>query len=134
MIKQGEALATIEKIVSQDKIDEYAKATGDFNPIHINQAFAETTQFGGTIAHGMLIAAYISELMFTAFGSNWSNGGSMKIRFRAPVRPNDKIKVCAIVDAIEVIGDYEEVTCSVNVSRQNGEIAISGRTKAIITS
>ncbi len=59
MIKQGEALATIEKIVSQDKIDEYAKATGDFNPIHINQAFAETTQFGGTIAHGMLIAAYI---------------------------------------------------------------------------
>ena len=134
MIKQGEALATIEKIVSQDKIDEYAKATGDFNPIHINQAFAETTQFGGPIAHGMLIAAYISELMFTAFGSNWSNGGSMKIRFRAPVRPNDKIKVCAIVDAIEVIGDYEEVTCSVNVSRQNGEIAISGRTKTIITS
>ena len=51
MIKQGEALATIEKTVSQDKIDEYAKATGDFNPIHIDQVFAKTTQFGSTIAH-----------------------------------------------------------------------------------
>ena len=133
MIKQGEALATIEKTVSQDKIDEYAKATGDFNPIHIDQVFAKTTQFGSTIAHGLLVAAYISELMFTAFGTHWSKGGSMKIRFRAPVRPNDKIKVCAIVDAIEYIGEYEEITCSVNVSRQNGEIAISGRTKTIIT-
>ena len=133
MIKQGKALATIEKVVSQAKIDQYAKATGDFNPIHIDQAFAKTTQFGGTIAHGMLVAAYISELMFTVFGSDWSNGGSMKIRFRAPVRPNDKIKVCAIVDAIEPFGKSEEITCSVNVSRENGEIALSGRTKTIIT-
>ena len=84
MIK-GEYLPTIEKVVTQLMINQYAEASGDFNPIHVNEEYAKKSRFGSTIAHGMMIAASISELMTMIFNQAWLNGGRLKIRFRAPV-------------------------------------------------
>ena len=56
------------------------RVSGDHNPLHTDPAFAATTQFGGTIAHGMLVLAYVSELMTAAFGDRL-------VRVRAPKGP-----------------------------------------------
>ena len=53
-------LPAIERVITQTQIDRYATASGDFNPIHIDAAFAATTPMGGTIAHGMLVLALIA--------------------------------------------------------------------------
>ena len=45
----------------------------------------------GTIAHGMMVAATISEMMTAAFGENWLRTGKMKIRFRSPVKPGQRV-------------------------------------------
>ena len=58
----------VVKEITQEMINEYADAIGDHNPIHVDPEFAKTTPFSGTIAHGMLVAASISELMAREFG------------------------------------------------------------------
>ena len=88
---QGSSLPSVVKHVTQREINLYAEASGDFNPIHIDEAFAAKTPLGGTIAHGMLILAYASEMMTRAFGQSWLEGGRLSVRFKAAARPQDTI-------------------------------------------
>ena len=88
-------VAPVVKTISQEQIDRYADASGDHNPIHVDEAFARTTPFEGTIAHGMLVLASISEMMAAAFGEAWLTRGRLRVRFRAPGRPDDTITATA---------------------------------------
>src|SRR6266542_3225267 len=90
MLDVGDDLLAVTKIITQEKINRYADASGDHNPLHIDPEFAMRTQFGGTVAHGMLVLAYISEMMTGAFGKWWDAAG-LKVRFRGPARPGDTV-------------------------------------------
>ena len=125
-MQDGDALPTVEKLVTQDRIERYAGASGDFNPVHVDRDFAATSQFGGTIAHGMMIAASISEMMTAAFREDWVRGAELKIKFRAPVYPGDTISTFGQVEEVREQPGMTKVTCSVGVRRQTGEIAITG--------
>ena len=52
--------ATFAKTITEADIVLFASASGDNNAVHINEEFAQTTQFKGRIAHGMLTASVIS--------------------------------------------------------------------------
>jgi 3-hydroxybutyryl-CoA dehydratase len=80
-------VAPVTRQLTQAMLNAYADASGDHNPIHIDEAFAKTTPMGGTIAHGMLVLSFISEMMTGAFGERWLVSGSLDVRFRAPARP-----------------------------------------------
>lgn len=122
----GDQLPSVERMIDQDRIERYARASGDFNPVHIDHEFAKRSQFGRTIAHGMLIAASISEVMTTAFKRDWLRSGRLKLRFRAPVFPGDTIVArCEIKDIREVDGRHEAI-CTVDVRKRGGELVISG--------
>ena len=123
---QGDSLPQIVKQLSQQKINLYAEASGDFNPIHIDEAFAAETPLGGTIAHGMLVLAYASEMMTKAFGKSWLEGGKLSIRFKAPARPQDTITASGQIDSIEDKDGISYVNCSLACSNQNGDILITG--------
>jgi 3-hydroxybutyryl-CoA dehydratase len=83
--------ASVQRVVSEGDIASYAEISGDKNPVHLDQAYAEKTIFKGKIAHGMLTASYIS----AAFGMELPGPGaiyvSQTLNFRAPVRPGDKV-------------------------------------------
>jgi len=128
-LNEGDALPSVERIITQDRIGKYAAASGDFNPIHVDEAFAAESQFGGTIAHGMLVAATISEVMSSAFGQDWLESGRLKLRFRAPVFPGDTITAYGAVKAVREGEGAGEVVCSVGVRRQTGEDAITGEAR-----
>ena len=81
----------LSRRVTQEGIWRYAEASGDYNPIHVDEEYARATPFGGTIAHGMLVLACLSEMMAAAFGHDWLAGGRLKVRFRAPARPGDAL-------------------------------------------
>ncbi len=81
------------RVIDQGAIDRYAEVSGDRNPLHIDPAFAARTQFGGTVAHGMLLLAYVSEALAQACGRPWLERGRMRARFRAPARPGDTVRV-----------------------------------------
>ena len=125
-MKEGEALPTIKKHVTQDRIERYAAASGDLNPIHLDHEFAATSQFGRTIAHGMMIAAAISEMMAAAFEIAWAETGQMKIRFRAPVYPGETVTTFGQVKTLREGHEGRKVACSVGVRNQAGESVITG--------
>jgi 3-hydroxybutyryl-CoA dehydratase len=87
----GPEVAPLTRQLTQPMLNAYAGASGDHNPIHIDEAFARTTPMGGTIAHGMLVLSFISEMMTAAFGERWLASGSLDVRFRAPARPGDSV-------------------------------------------
>ena len=115
-------VAPVEKRLSQEQIGRYADAARDHNPIHVDEAFARSTPFGGTIAHGMLVLASISEMMTSAFGERWISSGRLRVRFRAPARPSDTISTSAEArkprDGVLVY--------AVECRNQDGELLISG--------
>ncbi|HEU0074927.1 MAG TPA: MaoC family dehydratase [Dehalococcoidia bacterium] len=88
---KGPEVAAVTRLLTQPMLNAYAEASGDHNPIHIDEAFARTTPMGGTIAHGMLVLSFISEMMAGAFGERWLASGSLDVRFRAPARPGDTV-------------------------------------------
>ena len=127
-LKEGTSLPEIKRSVTQEKINLYAQASKDFNPIHIDEDFAKKTPLGGTIAHGMLILAYVSQMMTDAFGRSWLIGGKLNVRFRTPARPGDTITVSGQIRRIEKSEGENLITCGVLCQNQNGESVITGET------
>ena len=131
-VKKGDALPQVGKLIDQARIERYAEASGDFNPIHIDRDFAATTQFGGTIAHGMMVAAMISEMMTAAFGENWARTGKMKIRFRAPVKPGQRVTAQGSVRRVVQDDDGTRIVCAVSVVADDEQTAIAGTAEVVM--
>ena len=124
--QEGDLLPTVKRLVDQARIELYAEASGDFNPIHVDREYAAGTQFGSTIAHGMMVAATVSETMALAFDRRWADGGRLKLRFKAPVYPGDTVTAFGQVKRVTDVDGVCEVVCSVGVRRQTSELAIVG--------
>ena len=118
-------VAPVVKQLSQEQVRRYAVATGDLNPIHIDEAFARGTPFGGTIAHGMLVLASISAMMAAAFGEAWLTRGRLRVRFRSPARPADTITASASASGGQPDRDGS-LAYAVEVRNQSGDVLISG--------
>jgi 3-hydroxybutyryl-CoA dehydratase len=114
---------TVQRTITQQQINNYAEASGDHNPIHVDPEFAAATPFGGTIAHGMLVLALIAESMHEAEGEAWLTSGRLKVRFKAPTRPGDVVTASASI-AKESAEMREYV---VQCARAGGEMVIEGR-------
>jgi 3-hydroxybutyryl-CoA dehydratase len=128
-LKPGMILPNSRRTVIQEKVKMYAEASGDFNPIHLDPAFGEKMGLGGTVAHGMLILAYLSTFMTEHFGLAWLTGGSINVRFKAPARPGDIITISGKVNKIEPEAEFKTVFCEVLCQNQTNEVVITGETK-----
>jgi 3-hydroxybutyryl-CoA dehydratase len=127
-IEERKTLNPVVKHITQEKINLYAEASGDFNPIHIDEAFAAKTPVGGTIAHGMLGLAYVSEMMTLAFGQSWLSEGKLRARFREPARPGDTLTINGKIDCIERKDDVSYANCSFECCNQKDETIVTGET------
>ena len=83
----------LTRTISQDRIAAYAEASGDHNPVHLDEEFAATTQFDGIVAHGMILLGYMSDALSQVYGGAWARSGRIRARFRSPARPGDVITV-----------------------------------------
>ena len=115
-------LQPVERRITQGQLVQYAGASGDHNPLHLDEEFARGTPYGRTIAHGMLVLALVSELMTQSFGGAWLRGGRLKTRFRAPVFPGDTVSASGTLKA----SNEGSATYEVTVSNQDGENVITG--------
>jgi 3-hydroxybutyryl-CoA dehydratase len=113
----------IARTITQEQLHAYADASGDHNPIHVDPAFAATTPFGGTIAHGMLVLALIGQMMHGAYGDRWLREGRLKVRFKAPTRPGSTVTASA--ESPKQSGDAIEH--AVQCVNDAGEVLIEGR-------
>lgn len=106
-IKIGEEAIT-EKIITDKMIREFANISNDQNPVHLDEEFAKTTRFRKRIAHGMLIASFISSAIANELPGPGSIYLSQSLQFKRPVYIGDKVYVKIIVisknDERKIIG------------------------------
>ncbi|NMW32462.1 MaoC family dehydratase [Altererythrobacter sp. RZ02] len=121
--KVGEVIGTSEWAeMSQERINQFADATGDHQFIHINEEAAKMTPFGGTIAHGFLT---LSMIPYLSAESNMPrmegikmgvNYGGNKTRFIAPVRSGKRIRGhWKLTEMVEKRPGQWQQTCEITI-------------------
>jgi 3-hydroxybutyryl-CoA dehydratase len=88
------------KTVSEADIVMFAGISGDTNPVHLSQLFAEGTIFKERIAHGMLSASFISTVLGTRLPGPGCIYLSQSLKFRAPVKTGDTVLARATIKDI----------------------------------
>jgi 3-hydroxybutyryl-CoA dehydratase len=122
-IKIGDS-AQISNTITETVINDFAKATGDFNPIHLDQTYAEKTYFKGRIAHGVLSLGYISSVLGNFLPGPGGIYLSQEVKFLAPVRIGDTITAKA--EVIELIPEKNRIKLKTTCTNQKGEVVVDG--------
>jgi len=121
--------AEFSKTITDADVMSFAEVTGDFNPVHVDEAAAAKTRFGGRIAHGILSAGLVS----AAIGNKLPGAGSIylgqTLRFTMPVRIGDT--VTATVTVTEIL-PKRRVKLSTVCTNQNGEKVLDGEATVML--
>jgi acyl dehydratase len=123
----GREVATSDwLVVTQDRIDAFADATGDHQWIHVDAERARVdTPFGATIAHGFLTLSLLSAMMRDAVTVNGPrmtlNYGLNRVRFVSPVPSGSRVRARITLGRTEDMGDSIQATWSVTVDREGGD-------------
>ena len=115
---------SIEKHVTALDVEAYAHMTGDTNPIHLDDVYASQSRFGRRIAHGLLVAGYISAVLGNLLPGPGSIYVSQQLSFKAPVYLGDTITVRVTVKEIRL--DKPIATLSTQCFNQSDQIVIDG--------
>ncbi len=113
---------TYERVITAEDIDLFAKVSGDFNPVHIDDDYAKKTFFKGRIAHGALSQAFLSATMAKLPGLVIFI--SQTLKFVNPVRIGDTIT--AIAEVTDTRKDKGIVTMTNTCVNQKGENIVEG--------
>ena len=114
----GQQVALSEWVtVDQARIDAFARATGDFQFIHVDAEKAAAGPFGTTIAHGFLTLSLLAGEFATHGGSLRLEGGKMtinyglnRVRFLTPVRVGSRLRNRAVLQHVEQGQGYLQIT------------------------
>ncbi len=116
----GEVLGTSDWVlVDQDRVNQFADATGDHQWIHVDPAKAAEGPFGTTIAHGYLTLSLLPMLTWQIYTVNGISGalnyGLDKVRFPSPVPVGSKVRATAELTAFDEFpgGGQAVVTCTI---------------------
>ncbi|MGI6782222.1 MAG: MaoC family dehydratase [Acholeplasmataceae bacterium] len=112
------------KTFTERDVVEFAKISGDCNPLHLDEDYAKSTRFGSRIVHGALI----SSLFSTVLGEQLPGNGSIYFRqdskFVAPVYLNDTIT--ATVKVTEINEEKGRVVFETTATNQKNENVVVG--------
>lgn len=123
MIKVGDQ-AKLVKIINEDDIKAFSEVSGDKNPIHLNQEYAEKSIFGKRIAHGMLSASYISNVIGNQLPGEGTIYLKQSLEFCKPVYIGDR--VTTIVEVKEIDNIKGKINLKTYCINQNDEIVVKG--------
>src|SRR5690242_6197199 len=120
--------AEMSRTVTSEAIIAFAEATGDFNPVHVDEEAGKASLFGERIAHGMLGAGLISAVLGMKLPGAGALYLSQTLKFVKPVKIGDQIT--AKVEVVEVIAVKKRVRLLTTVRNQDGDTVIEGEALA----
>jgi 3-hydroxybutyryl-CoA dehydratase len=127
-LSEGQS-AEIERTVSAADIDAFAAVSGDDNPVHLDEAYAATTQFGERIAHGMLAGAFISAVLGAKLPGPGAIYLSQSLRFRRPVKIGDTVSAQVAVTGLD---DRRGHVTLATVCHVNGKPVVEGEALVMV--
>jgi len=119
------------KTVTEQDVADFARVSGDYNPLHMDESYARTTAFGGRIAHGALTASYISAILGNDLPGPGAIFTEMSMSFKRPVRIGDE--VTATAEVVEMIERGRRVTLAVRCEVA-GKVVVKGEAKVMVPS
>ncbi len=131
-MRTGESLPPITKEpITKTQLVRYAGASGDFNPIHTDDAAAQQTGLKGVIAQGLLVMGFVGQAITT-----WAPRRFLKrftVRLTGMAFPGDRITIEATVVEIASGPDGLRVLCDTAAKDQEGKIKLSGRFELLVS-
>ena len=121
----GDELPAVRKgPITREDLKAYGAASGDPNPMHLDDEFARNAGHPGVFAHGMLSMGYLGELLVRAVGV----GGvrRFKTRFARLTWPGDVITCRGTVTAVRDEGEHRVLECDIWTENQDGERKLTG--------
>jgi 3-hydroxybutyryl-CoA dehydratase len=128
VLKVGDTV-TEHVLITDEMVQMFAKCTGDYNPIHLDDEYAKTTRFKRRIAHGILTGGLISRVLATKLGV----GGiylAQTLKFLNPVFIGDTISVTVFVKTYR----SERGIASIDTiaKNQNGDTVVKGEATIMV--
>lgn len=129
-LQEGQELQPLVKeAVTKVQLVKYAGASGDFNPLHTDDQFAQSIGMPGVIAHGMLVMGFLGEYVNSLAGVT-AVVTNLRMRFGSITRPGDRIACTAVIQNL-----YEEDGkrfASLELNAQKDAEKVVGSGKAIL--
>jgi 3-hydroxybutyryl-CoA dehydratase len=119
-----------EVIIDKKLEENFAKITGDFNPLHMDEQYAKKTKFEKRVCHGMLLASFFSRLVGMYLPGKNALYFSQTLNFIEPCFINDKITVQGeVLDKSESI---KIVTLKTTIKNQSQKLLIEGTAQVMV--
>jgi len=122
--------ANFLKKIDETLVNDFAKISGDFNPLHMNKEYASTTNFGKRVCHGMLLTSFFSQLVGMYLPGKNSLYFSQTLNFRNPCFIDDIITIEG--EIIEKKSNMKLITIKTTIHNQTGTCLIDGIAKVIV--
>lgn len=103
--------AVKDVLVTEDRIGQFAEASDDFNPVHVDEAFAAKTAYRGRIAHGLLSASFGSAVVGTILPGAGAIYLSQTLAFHKPVRIGDVVQARITVASVDEVSARVVLKC-----------------------
>lgn len=110
--------------ITEEKGKAFADVSQDYNLLHLDEEYAKSTMFKGRIAHGMLVASFISGVLGNDFPGSGTIYLKQDLQFVRPVRYGDEISV--VIKVLEMDEETRKVKLSTICKNQIGKNVIEG--------
>jgi 3-hydroxybutyryl-CoA dehydratase len=117
------------RIITERDIIDFARVSGDHNPIHLNEAYAATTPFKERIAHGILIASHISALVASELPGPGAIYVGQTLSFRRPVKIGDEVTTKVEITSLEPSKARAVLNCTCSV---RGKAVLTGEATIMV--
>ena len=132
-INVGDAIPAVEKApVSKDQLWRYGGASGDFNPLHMDDEWGEMAGMGGRIAHGMLVMGFVGQAVTNYVPKK--NLKKFSVRFGGMTKLNDVITISGSIKDKRTENGENIIAGEVMAIDQNGDMKVSGSFEASLPS
>jgi 3-hydroxybutyryl-CoA dehydratase len=121
----------LTKTITDDMVRRFADFSGDYNPVHMDDAYCREHGLQARIAHGMLVLSFLSTLIGMYLPGEGTVWMSQNIDFIAPVRIGDTIDIAADVTQLgaENALGFNVITLKIRIKNQNAQLVAKGSVK-----
>lgn len=116
--------------ITESIINEFARISGDHNPLHMNEQYAAKTQFGKRVCHGMLLASFFSRLVGMYMPGKNALYFSQTLSFQMPCFVGDEVTITG--EVIDKSQSTRIITIKTTIHNQMGECLVDGIAKVIV--
>lgn len=122
---------TITHTFTQQELEAFAKLTGDTNPLHVDEGYANRSAAGGQVVHGMLAASFVSTLIGVHIPGRGALWNSFNVNWRKIVRIGDTLRFEARVSSVQAAMRSLDLDIS-GVCASSGEVYLEGKARVMM--